>query len=122
MTHDQNLDSNFWVMLVRLIEKSCETSAVWCDFRHVDIGMTAQESFRGSTIWYFNASGSEDLATLPGIHDRHNSVVPDESSSKQDLGQNLIALSGDSYVTYVGLSLFASAPLLSSLQLHGFHL
>ena len=29
-------------------EKSCETSAVWhwFDFRHVDIGMTAQESFK----------------------------------------------------------------------------
>ena len=50
MTHDQNLDSNFWVILSHTHEthweKSCETSAVWFDFRHVDIGMTAQEGFR----------------------------------------------------------------------------
>ena len=117
MTHDQNLDSNFWVMLITLIERS-PVRRLQSGFIRDGSGQlqVVTSMLQASTICqYFNASGNEDLVT-PGIHDRHHNVVPDESFKTTSWPKLLWGFSGD----YVGLSLFAS--LLNSLQLHGFHL
>ena len=86
-----------WDSLREVLWDVC--SLVWfpaCRHRHDSSGglQVVTSMLQASTIWYFNASGSEDLVTLPGIQDRHNNVVPDESSSKQNLGQNFIAIFG----------------------------
>ena len=90
-------ESYSWDSLREVLWDVC--SLVWfqaCRHRHDSSGglQVVTSMLKASTIWYFNASGSEDLATLPGIQDRHNNVVPDESSSKQNLGQNFIAIFG----------------------------